>query len=120
MNNSLFTQNLPVRGYHVPDGEILLDNERGFSFVCGCGKTHFTKDAYSVREHKEEGTAIYACPHNDRLLNLVEPVGFFRVKGIKTIASYFSELENDVYSKIFVFREMMENGVTSLKEYYEK
>ena len=119
MNNSLFTQNLPDQGYHVPGGEILLDNERGFSFVCGCDKTHFTKDAYAVREHKE--TAIYACPHNDRLLNLVEPFGgFFRAKGIKTIASYFSESENDVYSKIFVFQEMMENAVTSLKEYYEK
>lgn len=119
MNNQLFKKKLPDRGYHVPKGEIHHDNEKGYSFACGCGNKHLTKDAYAVREHREAGSAIYACPQNDNVLNLVEPVGFFRVKGIETIASYYSESESDVYSKIFVFQQMAEKRIKSLQEYYQ-
>jgi hypothetical protein len=119
-NNALFKQNLPELGHHVYTAAIEPYDERGFSFMCGCGKTHLTKDAFAVREHREVGTTIYACPQHDQLLNLVEPVGFFRVKGIKCIASYFSDSETDVYSKIFVFQQLEEKGMNSLREYYQE
>ena len=120
IDNLLFKQKLPEKGYHVPGGTIEHDIKKGFSFKCGCGAEHSASQAFAVREHKEEGTAIYSCPHNDRLLNLVEPVGFFRVKGIQTIASFLADETDDVYQNIFVFRDMSEMGVSSLREYFSR
>jgi hypothetical protein len=118
-NNSLFKEKLPFLGHHVYGGRIEHDIKKQFSFVCGCGLTHFAREAYAVREHREEGTAIYACQKNDYLLNMVGHVGFFRVKGIETIASFISDKKDDVYSTIFVFREMIDKEIKTLKEYYQ-
>jgi hypothetical protein len=120
IDNSLFKQKLPEKGYHVPGGKIAHDIKKGFSFICGCGAEHSTRQAFAVREHKEEGTAIYSCPHDDHLLNLVEPVGIFRVKGIQTIASFLADDTDEVYQKIFAYRDMSEMGVSTLREYFSR
>lgn len=120
INNDLFVKNFPESGYNVYGGKIDNDIKKGFSFECGCGSIHYAQDAFAIREHKDEGTAIYSCPNNDFLLNLVQPKGFFRVKGIETIASFLSDTSNPIYSKIFAFQDMRNFGIKTLKEYYQE
>jgi hypothetical protein len=118
IDNRLFIRNLPDNGYHVFGGKIKNDIQKGYSFVCGCGKTHYTRETFALREHRNEGTAIYCCPDNNYILNIVKPVGFFRVKGIETIASFLSDPDDSVYSKILAFREIKEQGISTLSEYF--
>ncbi len=117
IDNRQFLQNLPDLGYNVYKGKIDNDVEKGYSFKCGCGATHLASESFAIREH--DASAIYACLKNDLLLNLVVPEGFFRVKGIKTIASYFSTEDDPLYASIFAFRDMREKGFDSLSDYYK-
>lgn len=119
--NATFISRLPERGYHAINGEVPDYSQRNFSFLCGCGGNHNVTDTLAVRSHPDEGSAIYTCPENERLLTLVEHTGWFKIKDLKTIASYYSDNpEDSVYSRIFAFAQMREKGINSLKEYFDQ
>ncbi|MFC1776932.1 hypothetical protein ACFL3I_06285 [Pseudomonadota bacterium] len=121
IDNVSFLKLLISTGRHVPDGKVDGHIGKGFSFDCGCGSSHSVDDAFAIR-NQDNGYYIYACPNNDKLLNMAESFGFFKLKGIKTVASFLSDNSDLdlVYSELFAFRQMTKYGISKLSDYYEQ
>lgn len=86
---------IPTKGYHVQNGQVEVFDEKDLSFSCICGNEHKVKKSIAIIDFPIENKAIYICPENDNLLNLVKAKGWFSIKSLKTIASYKAENENE-------------------------
>lgn len=117
INNKLFADHLTREGYHVHGGLLNELCNQGLSFACGCGLHHRVDDAYIIREQRREGTLIFCCSTNDRLLTIVKRKGFLKTKRLDTIASLLTDVD-EVYQQFFAFNQMTKKGMNSLGEYY--
>lgn len=84
---------IPSKGYHAHNGEVEFFNEKDLSFDCGCSREHKVKDATAIIDFALKNKAVYICPENQNQFNLVKAIGFFKIKGLKTIAQYCTEDE---------------------------
>jgi hypothetical protein len=86
---------IPSKGYHAQNGKIEVFDEKDLSFICICGSEHKVKKSTAIIDFPIENKAIYICPNNKNLLNLVKAEGWFSIKSLKTIGSYEVENENE-------------------------
>jgi|GEM_PF-6359543 len=83
------------KGYHAQNGQVEVFDEKHLSFTYVCGNRHNVKESIAIIDFPIENKAIYICPEDENLFNLVKPNGWFRIKSLKTIASYKSKNENE-------------------------
>lgn len=86
---------IPSKGYHAQNGQVEVFDEKDLSFSCICGNEHKVKQSTAIIDFPIENKAIYLCPENGNLLNLVKAKGWFSIKSLKTIASYKAQNENE-------------------------
>lgn len=97
----LFKVKMPRRGYHCFNGSDELHIEKKLSFNCVCGQIHHVADAIAFIQFPIENKTLYSCPQNMYLFILVRPTGFFKIKGLKVIASYQAK-DNNEYEQILL------------------
>jgi len=97
--NTFFNIKLPAHGHHCPQGNDDLHVERNLHFTCTCGRDHSSIKAYAHITFPLENKTVYSCPQNKLLLVLVRPKGLFSIKGLKTIAAYEAQ-DNDELNTI--------------------
>lgn len=86
---------IPSKGYHAQNGQVEVFDEKNLSFMCTCGNEHKVKKTTAVIDFPLENKAIYICPENENILNLVKAKGWFSIKSLKTIVSYKAQNENE-------------------------
>ena len=86
---------IPTKGYHAQNGQVEVFDEKDLSFSCICSKEHRVKNSIAIIDFPFENKALYVCPVNKNLLNLVKAKGWFSIKSLKTIASYKAQDENE-------------------------
>lgn len=92
---------IPSKGYHAQNGKIDVFDEKNLSFDCICGNEHKVKISKAIIDFTIENKAIYICPKNNKLLNLVKAKGWFSIKSLNTIASYEAKNERlDILKKL--------------------
>ena len=89
--NEFLNVHVPKKGYLAFNDEIELYSKKNLSFECACGKTHPVTTSLAVIDFPLEKEGLYLCPNNKSIFVLVKATGTFRVKGLKTIASYEAE-----------------------------
>jgi hypothetical protein len=98
-SNTFFKIKLPSEGYHCDGGNDELHLEKKLSFLCFCGAIHNCNDATAHIMFPVENKTLYSCLNNKLLFILVRPTGLFKVKGLKMIAAYEAQNENE-YNQI--------------------
>lgn len=93
--NTFFNIKMPGQGYHCPNGIDELHHEKNLSFSCSCGKDHSVKDSMAYINFPIENKTLYKCPLNKYIFVLVRPTGFFKIKGLKTIATYIAQNDQE-------------------------
>jgi hypothetical protein len=86
---------MPSKGYHCENGDDELHIEKNLSFACACGQTHNSTEACAHIMFPIENKTLYSCPQNRFLFLLVRPTGIFKIKGLKTVATYRAKDENE-------------------------
>jgi hypothetical protein len=94
--STFFKIKIPNKGYHCENGNEELHIEKNLNFLCECGQTHNSKEAHAYIQFPSENKTLYSCPNNKFLFVLVKPTGFFKIKGLKTIASYEVKDESEL------------------------
>lgn len=94
--NTFFKVKMPSKGYHCFDGNDEIHLEKNLSFLCECGNTHNCNEAIAHIKFPIENKTLYSCPNDKLLIILVRPTGFFKIKGLKMIAAYKAEDENEL------------------------
>jgi len=95
-NTTFFKIKMPSKGYHCPSGNDELHIEKNLNFMCACGQIHNSKEAYAHITFPIENKTLYSCPQNKLLFVLVRPTGFFKIKGLKSIAAYEAKDESEL------------------------
>jgi hypothetical protein len=94
---------IPSKGFHAQNGQVEVFDEKDLYFNCICGNEHKVKKSIAIIDFPIENKALYLCPENVNLFNLVKAKGLFSIKSLKTIASYKALNENerlDIIGKI--------------------
>ncbi|TXB66183.1 hypothetical protein FRY74_06315 [Vicingus serpentipes] len=94
--NTFFKVKMPSKGYHCFDSHDEIHIEKNLSFLCACGNDHNCNEAIAHIKFPIENKTLYICPNNKLLLILVRPTGLFKIKGLKMIAAYKAEDENEL------------------------
>lgn len=89
--NEFLNVHVPRKGYLAINDEIELYTKKNLSFECACSETHPVTTSLAVIDFPLENKGLYLCPNNESIFVLVKATGTFRVKGLKTIASYEAE-----------------------------
>lgn len=86
---------IPGKGFHAHNGQIELFSEKNLSFQCGCGASHPVNNSVAIIDFPLENKGVYLCTDSRVIFTLVKATGILSVKGLKTIASYKAENENE-------------------------
>lgn len=88
MLQSNFLKQVPPEGYHAHNGVIDAFSEKSLRFDCGCGLSHSVHDSLAILDSGLTNEAVYLCPSNNGIFNLVKATGIFSIKGLKTLSTF--------------------------------
>jgi hypothetical protein len=84
----MFLSLAPPQFYHAHGGSVDTYSEMNLSFECGCGKEHNVKECMAIVHTAVTNKAVYLCPIDDKIFNLIGVKGILRIKGLKNLAYY--------------------------------